>query len=65
VAAQAPESGVIICARRKPEEGGFPRLTLMTDTKRDENASFSPGHPAPHFNHGTRAVYQRAPVPGK
>ena len=26
VVPQAPESTVIICARRKPEEGGFPGL---------------------------------------
>jgi hypothetical protein len=30
VEAQTPESAVIICARRKPEEGGFPGVPLMT-----------------------------------
>ena len=29
--AQAPESAVIICARRKPEEGGFPCLPAIQD----------------------------------
>ena len=69
--AQASESAVIICARRKPEEGGFPCFTLMTWHKydltqiaRDVRLPSTKIHRPAFLNHRDESgLHQRAPVP--